>query len=753
MQYASAAYRQEMKEDLRNPSYVWVYLGVVNQKAQSIATVTATQAEYSDPSRVTDSTAQFEGYYATMEQDQFRLDGNIFFQPDTGPFALYQGVVTENTLQPIRFVFGGLREISIKGLTIDFGDYYPTEFDVTNGETTHTYAPEGPGKFVLDDTYNNCSYITITPRSMVGGVQRFRILSILFGVGLQFTNKDIISTSRTNTVDHISSQLPQKQFTFTVDNTKLKLNKDNPESYANYLEEKQECTFEYGRELLDGTIERIPGGKTLLKTWSSNDLQARFTTVGRLDYMTDKYYKGQYYELGITAYDLATLVLQDAGITDYILDVEMQNVIIYNPLPIDTHKACLQIIANVCRGILYDDREGRITIRTSVLPQVSNTAQSANVEAYSVSRNTVSSSMVYDYATFENNYFRLDGTQYFITENPSSYLPCGFVSVPADANGEFGQSDPYIDLEFSNTVTVNGLTLQFGDAIPQELTITEYKNNVPGSTITVTDMSTSTSVTQIFIDVDKLRITFTKVLPLQRIHLNKVALSGALNYEIGYHDLKESPIATGIERVSSVNVHMFQYSKGTTEEVLLSADAVAGDNTFVLTDDAHDLSAEYKDGRAATITIVESGAHYIVINAPAEGEILIKGTKYLIVENIYTNVMHESGSEKELRNELISNRTVARNVAIWLSEFFDNDVEYDVTYRGDPTLDCDDIIYLENKYVERNLIRVTSETLNTSTGISLSCKVKGRRLSFADKRSVVGLAVVGTAIVGRSAAS
>ena len=751
MQFASAEYREAMNEHFRSPSYVWVYLGVVNQKAQSVAYVRADLANFvSFKEKVTNS-GIVESQYATLEDKQFKLDGSVSFEPDTEPYAFYQGIVTELPMQPITFVFGTLHEVNIKGLTIDFTDVYPTEFDVTNGETSHTYAPKQGGKFTLDDTFSNCSYITIIPRKMVGGNQRMRIASILFGVGLQFTNKEIINTTRRNMVDHISSQLPMKQFTFSVDNAKLKLNRDNPESFANYLEEKQECIFEYGRTLKDGTIERIPGGRTLLKTWSSNDQQARFSTVGRLDYMLDTFYKGQYFPTGITAYDLAEVVLQDAGETSYVLDQELKNVIIYNPLPIDTHKACLQLIANACRAILYEDRNGNITIRTSILPTVEST-QCNVIEDYSSAKNLMTNKPVYDYATLEHNYFRLDGSQYFMSEE-ERYLPSGFVSKPSNASGLFAEN-PYIQVNFITKATINGLSLTFGDVYPTEFTVEEYSDDALVNTYVITDISKVTSVSNIFINVDAIRITFTKTNPIQRIHLNRIELAGNLDYEVTYRDMKESPISTGLETVSNINVYMYQYGEGENEEILQTADVVAGNNLIMLADDSQDLSVSYADEEiTSNVEIIESGVHYAVVYASVEGTINITGKRFGITENVYKLGLHESGTEKELKNELISNRAVARGVAVWLGEYFNNDIEYDVTYRGDPILDCDDVVYLENKYVARNLVRITEETLSTSGGISLSCKLTARRVSYVDRQSVVGQAVVGTAIVGKSATS
>ena len=76
---------------------------------------------------------------------------------------------------------------------------------------------------------------------------------------------------------------------------------------------------------------------------------------------------------------------------------------------------------------------------------------------------------------------------------------------------------------------------------------------------------------------------------------------------------------------------------------------------------------------------------------------------------------------------------MAKEVAEWIGDYFKDDVEYDISYRGEPAIDCDDYIYMENKYVDNNLIRITEETINTSSGMSMDCKLKARRVSYTER--------------------
>ena len=123
-------------------------------------------------------------------------------------------------------------------------------------------------------------------------------------------------------------------------------------SFVAFLEEQQDVEFEFGRKLDDGSIYRIPGGKLNLNSWSSNDTQAKFTAVGYMDYSNATFNKGQYYPEGISLFDLAVQVCEDAGYKEYMIDTYLRKIKTHNPLPVEKHKNLLQLIANASMGTL-----------------------------------------------------------------------------------------------------------------------------------------------------------------------------------------------------------------------------------------------------------------------------------------------------------------------------------------------------------------------------------------------------------------
>ena len=124
------------------------------------------------------------------------------------------------------------------------------------------------------------------------------------------------------------------------------------------------------------------------------------------------------------------------------------------------------------------------------------------------------------------------------------------------------------------------------------------------------------------------------------------------------------------------------------------------------------------------------GTYYVTFEASDSGEVEITGHAFVQSNSMYVRQLHETGTEKELKNQLISNTEMASKQAEWLEEYFLADTEYSLTYRGEPRIDADDLIYLENKNVEKNLVRIGTTQIDTSSGMSMSCKLTARRVSY-----------------------
>lgn len=734
MQYASAQYKEEMKFPLRGESSVYVYVGLINNDAQRSAKITSS----------------FSGSETHLYDDT----------------ATSTSVTSTENDGSITFTFGDFYELNIAGLTISFGSSVPNSITVTNGAKTETFMTGGETDCRFDEGYTNCHYLKITPNS-----GKLSLKTIQFGIGLQFSNKQLLNTSRNNSVSHISNDVPMKRFSFTINNRAHLFNKDNPYGYADYLQEKQEVIYEYGRKLSDGSIYKIKGGKVLLQTWSSNDSQAQFSCVGYLDYMEEQYYKGKYYENGISAYSLAEDVFADAGIENYKLDETLKSELIRNPIPVCSHKEALQMIANACRCTLFEDRDGNICILSANRPSFVLETTFTGATGYSTPSTLFDDNSANNYADAEKDYALADGSLLFLPEN-GAYRSVGFVSSQlANSSGVF-TNNPRIDVSFKSEYHMKKLFLHFGVVLPTSLTISAYLdgNEVDSATMTTLTLSSVYAYDGV---IDGLKIVFNGAEPNQRIHLNNIELNGYVDYELTYHELKFTPVASSLEKVKDLKVHLYAYEREHTEEgtsrssyvrvnttansdggdtvevttgtseygsSVASIDAVVGDNTIVLT-------SPYYDYKVSAGTIKESGAYYLVVTSDVEQTIIVYAKPFSKTDNIVTEKVHEKGADKEATNPLISTQAMARAQLQWLKNYYSDDIEYDLTYRGDPIIDADDCIYLENHFVALNEIRIEEESIVTSTGMNFSCKLKGRR-TWYQTDSVISRAIVGRVRIG-----
>lgn len=894
MQRTSKAYRTEQKQHLRNEQYVNVYLGLVSREAQASAVAEGTFTLYADITSIYGNPT-FEAYYATCEENQAKVDGSMFFMPrDTDAFALYQGLVTEKECDSVIFTFGEYKHLNIKGLTIDFGDYYPTSFEVTNGTATCTYEYENfyPGKWSTEDEFIDSAFIKITPHSMVGGRQKLRILSMMFGIGLVFDNFNLINTSFTSYIAHLSESLPTKTFTWTVDNLNRMYSADNPHSYVAFFQEQQDVIFDYGRKLDDGTIFRMAGGKMNLSSWSSNDQQAKFTAVGYMDYSTGKYNKGQYYPNGITLYDLAVDVCEDAGFEKYKIDTYLKKLTTHNPLPVETHKNLLQLIANASLSVLWEDREGNIEIKSSFLPEITNVSCNGETEYSNVADIVDKDAKIFSYGTAEKDFTYSDAHQYFLPRNSSAgYLKVGYVSENvSDSEGYFpmlttshlffvheggriddmnfngdtvyakfvsggysmplnehGTRNPEVVVEWEASWTFFDLSIVFNDVAPKIFIVRTYKDNVEQEMFTIDeDITLTTLINHDFYNIDKISFEFVQTNPYQRIHIAKILFGKCTDYILEYQDMSATPVATRTDYIRNIDVVYSEYSYGDTVKSISTVDAGDSLNTVEFSKPHHDYSLSYKElkddeaeyskvskvfvdelpsvddaksssyyfvGSApydlyvietedkikqwvfkasvtesrvnslpgslnnnvlylvktdtpliyhaymtdvrkdepetislgyiikGTLTITDSGAYYVSFTTDVNSPVVVSGIEFNVSEKSVTTHQNDIGVDKTATNVLIDTEERAARENSWLAEYYNNDVEYTIQYRGEPMLDPDDFIYTENRFVEENLIRIASTKIDTSTGMSINCTLKGRRLSYTEA-AVVGYAIV-----------
>ena len=737
MQLVSKEYKEAMQLPFRNRAYIRVSIGVVNSDAQNNAVLD----EETELTYYSDGKKPFDGYtvtkpYATAEQNFSKVDGSMYFLPkETDGYSFYNnGIVTNDILGAVYISFGGLVGLDIKGLTIDFGECYPTQFTIQSDSGTKSYENDKQ-LFTTEDSFDGSSYFVITPITMLGGQDRMRIYQMTFGIANTFSNDKVINCSLKDYVSPISETIPSMDVSLTIDNQDLYYSPDNPESAIAYMEIGQEVKVSFGYDVTgNGDIEWLPETTSYLNTWSADDVQAKFTATDRFYQLTDTYYKGLYRSDGITLYDLALDVLNDAGIEDereFYLDPYLKRITVYNPLPAVKHSEALQIIANAGRCALYEDRANKIHLKASFVPDMEVSVN--NKTDYSSIENLLKDNKKDAYAIASNDFSRVDGSLFFMPKD-GGYKETGYVSNSiADADGNFTEN-PVITVTLESGFTAFGMIMNFRNVAPQEFVIRTYYLSAIQDTYIVENPDTEYITDYQFNDFDKMEIEFTKGHPNARITIDNILIGDVTDYRLSRtRDLMDNPTGTRQEKVKMISVKKTNYRESQegfkeliTEKVMLTEKM---EHTVYFNIASYGFQASVKDNSNIGVQIVDSSNYFVTVkfsNATADTEIelVIEGYEYVADESYYRVTHNPNGQEIEWSNPLISTDEQARDLEEWIATYYLGDVDYEISWRGDPRVEANDLFYLELKNREDALIRSYQNELSFNGSWSGSMKAR-----------------------------
>lgn len=710
-------YEESIKQPIRNRSYMRIMLGLINQEAQTSAAV-ENQSQYTGYSDFDSIFIQnsIGNQYATYEQDYFKADGSMYFLPRNPSNYRKNGIITNDLFSDTCLVelSFGVGASDIKGLTIQFGECYPTKFSVILSTGEEFYFENNSSLFETDTVFENTESITIKITEMSVENNRVRIFYIKFGLGIEYDNEWIVSTSSSSVLSAINEDLPETNVTITLKNEGQRFDVDNPASEINFLESEQNINIVYGYEVEDGNIEWMQLHNIKLSDWSSNDTQATIMAVDRFKFMSDSYYKGRYYDNGISLYDLAVIVLEDAGIEseEYYIDTYLKDIIVHNPLPNVSHKEALQIIANAGRCILDIDRYGKIRMYSSFIPDYEVTSNGEEYYANTASVNE--GTRKNHYASYARDYWSADGDLMFVPR--SGIQDTGYISNQISKDDGTFEINPVVTIDLEAKYKCFGIKIIFSGNLPKSFIIRTYADDVLNETITITEnIKSNYELFHEFQEFNKMELEFTETqIPNNRIQIDYISFGSETNYVIEYDDMYDFPEGTQLEKVKKLNVSRYIYTQGSQVEELINDELIynGSNQIYYFSEACYGYSASIVDG-TGTIEIVSNGAYYVEISlsdieSGANVKISVSGKKYNVSETIYTIGVNNRGVNKSWNNPLISDSEHCKDVAGWIADYYTSGIEYTFSYRGDPALECGDTIYQENRYVE-NLKTVIEE--------------------------------------------
>lgn len=738
MQKVSKQYKESMKSSLRERAFIMLSFGLVNQEAQAKATIdNGDFLYYSNKSNLLGEHGD-DTVYATLEENFTKVDGSMFFPPRQGSADKFYdtGLVGNKLVSEVKYeltISLNTTATDFRGLTINFGENYPVDFDVvgSTGQTVE-FRDNTKALWSTEEVFEDTTYIKLIFYRMKNEQSRLRVYSIRFGYGLVYYNDSVMDSKLESYVSPIGADVPQIDFSVTLKNYDHYFNVDNPKSAINYLETGQEMDIMYGYQLPGSNeIEWVQGNHLLCSEWESDDNTATIRCQDIFRNMDSEFTRGLYSSKGKSYYTLAQEIMTDAGVENYYLDPRLKNLYTNNPMPRVKHKEALQIIANACRCTLGQSRFGDIQIKSSFIPEAHATSNGET--SFSNVGAIVNDSEKAEYGMLATDYTPVDGGLYFLPSDGVSKLNTGYVSSAlSNENCKFS-TNPVVTVTMDAIRAYYGLKLVFGNSIPAEFIIRTFNNGsqVGEYTITENEISKTTVIVEDFDDFDVMKIEFTKTgKPQSRIVLNHFSLSEVTDFTMTRKDMTSSPKAIKQELIKEVIVPCYSYQQGSREENLVNEEieVTAGDvETYYIQDPSYGYRPllDEAEGKAE---VIDWGNYFVTIkfNVTGSFRLEVQGYRYKIVEKYATRTLNMRGKTIRWQNPLISDMTMANDLCNWLADYYTAGIEYEYNTRGNPEIDATDIVYQENEFHDGMKVNIYRHTIGFKQ--SFSGKVTARRI-------------------------
>lgn len=747
MKSVSNAYKASMKAMLRNRSYVRITFGNVDTTAATDGEWESNGAASISEFETVDYAYQYGDTYAALELNRWALDGKSLLVP-TGE-DVQDGFISSlmsdgegNFSTPPVIT----REFSLKhifpGLTLTFDtrqQEWPLEVTADfylNGEVVDTQTVSITSvQTTISTTATEIDKVTITFDRCLP-YRRPRLENVLYGLNVQFVNKDIVSTQQKHDVDPLSRRLPTETMQFTILDYEHKYDPDNPAGIYAYVDKNSPIEIQFGYELPDGSVEWLkPDNYVLNAKPSAQNNQATFNGTGLIGSLTGTFYKSK---LGSKSlYDMAQEVLLDAGLTlteqgenPWEIDNALKNMFTTAALPIDTHMNCLQLIAHAACCRLYTDDDNIIHIRPFGVTVIGiyNGVWADNGHVWFSEWDTIDKGNTAEntYATFELNRWTLGGDSQIILPD-SNAGQRGYISeAMTGADGSF-TNPPVFTKTFDVPHDLPVLAIRFDTVLnefPGAVQVKYYHDDTLLDTQTAAIDSVEVYVSSnLAIECTKIEVTMIGNLPYRRGRVTKVYYRET-DFTLDFTSIGEnSQKISKIDELKSVSVARYSYTASNDTSTLYEG-----------TTTETELHVEFS-GLAQDVQISVSGGTLVSSNiyARAADLVLSSGTKTVTItgktltENsvVVSYPVAQSGEIDKEENPLITNDTMCQALANHVKSYLQMRNTYEATYRGNPEMEVGDIIGLQTLYTDEMDALILVDEITFDGSLSGKMTVKG----------------------------
>lgn len=747
MKSVSNAYKASMKAMLRNRSYVRITFGNVDTTAATDGEWESNGAASISEFETVDYAYQYGDTYAALELNRWALDGKTLIVP-TGE-AVQDGFIS-SLMSDAEGNFSTppviTREFSLKhifpGLTLTFDtrqQEWPLEVTADfylNGEVVDTQTVSITSvQTTISTTVTEVDKVTITFDRCLP-YRRPRLENVLYGLNVQFMNKDIVSTQQKHDVDPLSRRLPTETMQFTILDYEHKYDPDNPAGIYAYVDKNSPIEIQFGYELPDGSVEWLkPDNYVLNAKPSAQNNQATFNGTGLIGSLTGTFYKSK---LGSKSlYNMAEEVLLDAGLTlteqgtnPWEIDEALKDMFTTAALPIDTHMNCLQLIAHAACCRLYTDDDNIIHIRPFGVTVIGiyNGVWADNGHVWFSEWDTIDKGNTAEntYVTFELNRWTLGGESQIILPD-SNAGQRGYISeAMTGADGSF-TNPPVFTKTFDVPHDLPVLAIRFDtvlDEFPGAVQVKYYHDDTLLDTQTATIDSVEVYVSSnLAIECTKIEVTMIGNLPYRRGRVTKIYYRET-DFTLDFTSIGEnSQKISKIDELKSVSVARYSYTASNDTSTLYEG-----------TTTETELHVEFS-GLAQDVQISVSGGTLVSSNiyARAADLVLSSGTKTVTItgktltENsvVVSYPVAQSGEIDKEENPLITNDTMCQALANHVKSYLQMRNTYEANYRGNPEMEVGDIIGLQTLYTDEMDALILVDEITFDGSLSGKMTVKG----------------------------
>jgi hypothetical protein len=747
MKSVSNAYKASMKAMLRNRSYVRITFGNVDTTAATDGEWESNGAASISEFETVDYAYQYGDTYAALELNRWALDGKTLIVPtgedvQDGFISSLMSDADGNFSTPPVIT----REFSLKhifpGLTLTFDtrqQEWPLEVTADfylNGEVVDTQTVSITSvQTTISTTATEVDKVTITFDRCLP-YRRPRLENVLYGLNVQFVNKDIVSTQQKHDVDPLSRRLPTETMQFTILDYEHKYDPDNPAGIYAYVDKNSPIEIQFGYELPDGSVEWLkPDNYVLNAKPSAQNNQATFNGTGLIGSLTGTFYKSK---LGSKSlYNMAEEVLLDAGLTlteqgtnPWEIDEALKDMFTTAALPIDTHMNCLQLIAHAACCRLYTDDDNIIHIRPFGVTVIGiyNGVWADNGHVWFSEWDTIDKGNTAEntYATFELNRWTLGGDSQIILPD-SNAGQRGYISeAMTGADGSF-TNPPVFTKTFDVPHDLPVLAIRFDTVLnefPGAVQVKYYHDDTLLDTQTAAIDSVEVYVSSnLAIECTKIEVTMIGNLPYRRGRVTKVYYRET-DFTLDFTSIGEnSQKISKIDELKSVSVARYSYTASNDTSTLYEG-----------TTTETELHVEFS-GLAQDVQISVSGGTLVSSNiyARAADLVLSSGTKTVTItgktltENsvVVSYPVAQSGEIDKEENPLITNDTMCQALANHVKSYLQMRNTYEASYRGNPEMEVGDIIGLQTLYTDEMDALILVDEITFDGSLSGKMTVKG----------------------------